>query len=158
MKIYLAFSSNTAKTHVDFRFTIKCVFCFFRWVKKNISLSKKICSCHDDVKHCELLCIYFTASFTQICNTTGARTEYFVQNSFVSILKSIRSKFFSPFFLFDEPQNEVFIVFPSITRLRFFPHRRVRVKKWIKNCCIHMKIFLLCKHFTYVSVTTRNFF
>ena len=40
----------------------------------------------------------------------------------------------------------------------FFPHRRVREKKWIKNCCIHMKIFFVCKHFTYVSVTTRKFF
>lgn len=53
-----------------------------------------------------------------------------------------------------QPQNELLLFF-----YRFFsPLASTSTnKKWIKNCYIHTKVFFVCKHFTYVSVTNSNF-
>jgi hypothetical protein len=108
-------------------------------------------------------CKTYTASssqlvWTKICSTTGAHhLKYSFDIHLLPLSTHSKTVFLT---VCDEPQNEVFIVFPSIVilTLPLQASTTTSSKKWIKNCCIHMKIFFVCKHFTYVSVTNRNFF
>lgn len=114
-----------------------CFFVSFRVGK--ISHRKK-----SDVKHRELLCIYeFThksaaqqvqeySLSTFICNHLQI---VFLTRSFPRpCLMSHKTRFL----LFFHPSCRCFHVFA--------------IDEWIKNRRIHMKIFFVCKHFTYVSV------